>query len=269
VPVPRLLAIALCALLLACAGPVADSHGAKVTHFTVQSRFVDQKMRSTLVVPEGGGRGLLVFLHGRGGDEDSHLRPYVLGPLNALGDRAPTVVFPDGGESSYWHRRRSGDWARYVVDEVIPEALGRSRAADRRVAIGGISMGGFGAFDIARLFPRRFCAAGGHSAAIWRRAGESAPGAFDDARDFGRHHLVRLAARRPERFSGLRLWADTGRADPFAGGIGTFVANLRANDVAITFKRWAGGHTGDYWAAHWDEYLRFYARALSACKTRT
>ena len=26
-----------------------------------------------------------------------------------------------------------------------------------------------------------------------------------------------------------------------------------------------GGHDGDYWNAHWGEYLRFYAGALAKC----
>jgi S-formylglutathione hydrolase FrmB len=78
---------------------------------------------------------------------------------------------------------------------VIPEVVKRFGADGRRVAIGGISMGGFGAYDIARLNPGRFCAVAGHSPALWR----------------------------------------------------------------------TGGHDGDYWNAHWPDYARFYARALSRC----
>jgi hypothetical protein len=26
-----------------------------------------------------------------------------------------------------------------------------------------------------------------------------------------------------------------------------------------------GGHDGDYWGAHYDDYLRFYAQALKNC----
>ena len=28
-------------------------------------------------------------------------------------------MFPNGGEDSYWHNRRSGAWASYVLDEVM------------------------------------------------------------------------------------------------------------------------------------------------------
>lgn len=47
-----------------------DTHGARVEHFELRSRAVIRTLRETLVLPEGSsgrGRGLLVFLHGRGG----------------------------------------------------------------------------------------------------------------------------------------------------------------------------------------------------------
>jgi S-formylglutathione hydrolase FrmB len=154
-----------------------------------------------------------------GGDEAAGRSPWGIrrgrGRGEALGDRAPAVVFPDGSEASYWHRRRSGDWARYVVDEVIPAAVRRAHADPSRVAIGGISMGGFGGFDIARLHPRRFCAVGGHSAALWLRGGDTAPGAFDDAADFARNDVIGIARTRGRAAWGrAALWLDGGTADP-------------------------------------------------------
>ena len=69
--------------------------------------------------------------------------------LGQLGPRAPAVLFPDGDDHSYWHDRRDGRWETYVLREAIPAAIRRLRADPRRVAIGGISMGGYGAFNIA------------------------------------------------------------------------------------------------------------------------
>src|SRR6185437_613719 len=81
--------------------------------------------------------------------------------------------------------------------------------------IGGISMGGFGALDLARLAPRRFCAVGGHSAAPWRSGGETPVGAFDDAGDFARYDVVGIARRHPRLFENARVWLDVGTDDPF------------------------------------------------------
>ena len=58
-------------------------------------------------------------------------------------------------------------------------------------------MGGFGAYDLARLYPGTFCAVGGDSAALWRNGGESAQGAFDNAEDFARHDVIGAARGAP------------------------------------------------------------------------
>ena len=244
--------------------PSTDRAAQTVERYEVQSRFVHRRLAQTAVVPAGGGAGrpLLVFLHGRGpAGNEANTNGAFFAALRALGTRAPVVVFPNGGEHSYFHARRSGDWAGYVLDEVIPQAVQRLEADPRRVAIGGISMGGFGAFDIARRRPSRFCAVGGHSAALWLRSGDTAPGAFDNAADFGRHDLIRVArARGRAPWGSARLWLDGGRADPFR------VADERfASALSIPMHHWAGGHDGAYWQRHYKRYLRFYAAALAAC----
>jgi enterochelin esterase-like enzyme len=150
--------------------PPVNTLGARILHLTIDSRFVHGAMPLTLVTPAGGGahRPLLVFLHGLhslGYDNNSQLTDQMFAALHALGPRAPDIAFPYG-DDSYWVNSASGAWTSYVLDEVIPKALTVLNADPRRVAIGGISMGGYGAYEIARLDPGRFCAVGGHSAAI-------------------------------------------------------------------------------------------------------
>jgi S-formylglutathione hydrolase FrmB len=136
------------------------------------------------------------------------------------------------------------------------------------VAIGGTSMGGFGAYDIARLNPGHFCAVGGHSPAIWLTGGDTAAGAFDDATDFARHNLVAGARTKPGRWVGPRLWLDAGRTDPFQPGDRAFVSALKAHHVPIrAHLTWHGGHEHAYWQRHWPAYLDFYASALAHCAT--
>jgi enterochelin esterase-like enzyme len=171
-------------------------------------------------------------------------------------------VLLNGGGHSYFHDRRDGPWGSMLLDEAIPDAEHRFHTSSR-VAIGGISMGGFGALYVAGLAPGRICAAGGHSAALWLHAGDSAPGAFDDAEDFAAHSVFREAAL--GRFDRLPVWVDVGTADPFRTADTTLAQELRARHVAVTFHVWPGGHEGSYWRSHWPAYLRFYARALARC----
>jgi enterochelin esterase-like enzyme len=190
-----------------------------------------------------------VFLHGRGDNgEDSNVNDAFFKALAAQGARAPAVVFPDGGNHG-------------VLDEVIPRAISELHADPNRVAIGGISMGGFGALDLARFHPHRFCAVGAHSPALWQTAGETARGASDDAHDFAHHDVIGAARRHRNLFAGTPVWLDAGSADPFQPGD-------RALDRArrsVRLRTYPGAHEGAYWRAHNGAYLRFYAAALASC----
>jgi len=249
------------------AGP--RRHGARVEHFEIRSAAVHRTVPEAVVVPhgtDGSGRPLLVFLHGRGNGADSNLRDAMFAALRPLGDRAPVIAFPDGGRDRYWHDRRRGAWGRYVLEEVIPETQRRFHTDPRRVALGGISMGGFGAYDLMLHSHRRFCAVGGHSPALWQTGGETAPGAFDDAQDFARHNIVAAARSKPAAFARQPLWLDAGTEDPFDRGDRALVGALRAAGVGIRVSRWAGGHDTGYWDRHWRSYLAWYARALARCR---
>jgi S-formylglutathione hydrolase FrmB len=236
---------------------------AQIVHVTIRSRFVHAREPITLVSPPGGGSGrpLLIFLHGRGGDQNSELSDQFFAALDALGARGPDVAFPYGGDHSYWHDRASGAWAEYVLREVLPVSLRRLHADPARVAIGGISMGGFGAYDIARLDPGRFCAIGGDSAALWPAGSDTAAGAFDNAADFARNNLLAITAADPQVYERAHLWLDGGDQDPFHVADETLAAHL-----GIRMHVWPGGHDYAYWNAHWGSYLRFYAASLTNCK---
>jgi S-formylglutathione hydrolase FrmB len=269
----RLLLVGLCltaavllAVVVAQPGTALRTRGAGIAHFTIKSRFVRRAMPVAIVVPAGGGSGrpLLVFLHGRGANQDSELSDQLFRALSALGRRAPDIVFPYGGDHSYWHDRADGAWAEYVLREVIPDAVKRVQADPTRIAIGGISMGGFGAYDLARLAPARFCAVGGHSAALWTSAADAAPGAFDNATDFARNDVIGFVRAHPTLYGHARVWLDGGDRDPFHTA-----DQVLARVLGTRLHVWPGGHDSAYWNAHWGTYLRFYATALATCKPRS
>src|SRR4051812_3091372 len=264
------------------AGP--DKHGASVRRFTVKSRLVGRSLHEIGVVPAGLATGerrpMLVFLHGRGTGPGSSLSGEFYAGLARLGKRAPVVVAMDGGDHSYWHDRRDGRWGSYVLKEAIPEAVRRLPVDSSRGAIGGVSMGGRrgvrppraravlppGAGPPAELARhRRFCAVGGHSPAFWLSSGQTAPGAFDNARDFRRHSVYRWVRRHRHPYGSTPLWIDRGRSDPFTSYDAAVVRALRARGAKLSSHGWPGAHTGKYWRAHMARYLRFYARALARC----
>ena len=248
----------------------AETHGARILRLTVHSRAMGEDLGLDVVVPRGEERRrpLLVFLHGRGGSNETFVEDEAMfEALANLGRRAPVMAFPGGGDHGYWHDREEGDWDRYVVHEVIPLAAREGDADPRRVAIGGISMGGFGAYDIALHHPGRFCAVGGHSPALWLAAEDTAPEAFDDAEDFEANDVIARVRANPGAFGPIPIWNDAGTEDPFLIGDVAFDDALEEGGADITaHDTWHGGHDSAYWDSHWTAYLGFYAKALAECR---
>src|SRR5438067_3429393 len=177
------LAVALCSA--SCGSAKHElAPSPRVANFALRSKLMGRTLYEELVTPAGGGKGrpLLVFLQGYGATPSDTVSAAFTTALRRLGDRAPVVFLPEG-DVGWWHNDSDGPWGSYVLREAIPAALRRSGAAPHRVAIGGISMGGFGSLDLARLAPGRFCAVGGQSAAMWFRGADTAAGVFDDAED--------------------------------------------------------------------------------------
>jgi S-formylglutathione hydrolase FrmB len=136
-----------------------------------------------------------------------------------------------------------------VLREAIPAGIARTHA--RRVAIGGISMGGYGALLAGSRRPSRFCAVGAQSPALWLSAGDTAPGAFDDAADYARNNVFRLRPPHP-------LWIDLGASDPFRTAT---LAYARRAGVRAHVE--PGGHDARLWNAFTPRFLRFFAGACA------
>lgn len=246
-----------------------NRHGARLVHIEIQSRAVGRKLGLNVIVPKRTGprgkRWLMVMLHGRGGSE-STFNDVVFEGLGELGGRrAPIYAFPSGGDHGYWHDRSGGNWGSWVMKEVIPTLERRFGIDPDRIALGGISMGGFGAYDLALKYPGRFCAVGGHSPALWFAGSETAPGAFDDEADFARNDVVGTVQENPDAFGKTRVWNDYGSEDPFRPYDEGFVSALETGDADFTAHSWPGAHGGSYWHSHWPDYQRFYVNSLAHC----
>ena len=251
---------------------VADgaTDGTSVERYDLRSTAAGRRLVQTVVLPEGDPRGrpLLVLLHGRAQDPDRLAQAPLRAALAALGDRAPVVLLPADDGGSYWHDRDSGRWASYVLYEAIPTVVRRYGLDGGRKAIGGISMGGAGAFALAAAAPGRFCAVGGHSAALWTSPRTVDAGAYDDAADFARHDPVAPVRTGTQQRYRVPLWLDVGRDDRFLPAVRTFAAALRARGEDVRLSTWPGDHEERYWQRHMDRYARFYAGALADCAPR-
>ena len=126
----------------------------KVSTFALKSKLFGRPFDETLVTPTGGGDGqgaarLPARLRRHA---ERHAQPRLrLGAAPARATARRSSLLPEG-DIGWWHDRKEGDVG--LVRPRRGDPRGARRAAARtsdRVAIGGISMGGFGALDLGRL----------------------------------------------------------------------------------------------------------------------
>lgn len=119
-------------------------------------------------------------------------------------------------------------------------------------AIGGISRGGFWAYEIALRHPDVFGIVGGHSA-FFTEDLTVVPPAFNPLEIALNSSFLTEA--------NLRMYLDNGASDPAGVEEQLFSSRLTSRGIAHTYVvNPVGDHDETYWAAHVSEYLAFYGR---------
>jgi S-formylglutathione hydrolase FrmB len=206
---------------------------------------------------------LVLELYGRGGD---HLVPFAtdnlaLGhyqsALVAAGTAPFAIATVDAGPDSYWHKRASGiDPQRMILEEYLPLLAERGLVV-KRFALHGESMGGYGALLLAqRLGKARVAAVAVDAPAIFRRAGDTAPGAFDGPEDFAANDVTRGSAK----LDGIPIRIVCGSLDPFYDAVQAFVALPHSPAIATAYDR--AGHSPGYWRSQTRDQLSFLTQHL-------
>ncbi|HYF75389.1 MAG TPA: prolyl oligopeptidase family serine peptidase, partial [Candidatus Nitrosocosmicus sp.] len=98
---------------------------------------------------------LLLFLHGAGerGEELELVKRHAIPRMIEDGQEFPFIaVTPQCPADSYW------DMHFDTIDELLKELEVSYSIDSHRIYLTGISMGGFGAFDLAMAYPDRFAA---------------------------------------------------------------------------------------------------------------
>ncbi|NDJ85817.1 MAG: hypothetical protein GYB66_08020 [Chloroflexi bacterium] len=160
------------------------------------------------------------------------------------------IVMPYGGEIANLNIfYRDGSYEYVILNEVMPaveEDFCLQTSGSGR-AIGGISRGGFWAYEIGLRHPEQFTAIGGHSPV------------FDLYHAPETHNPLNLIENIEWADDYPRLYIDRGRDDYWQVNIDLMAPRLAANDIPATIViRETGTHEDGYWAAHLHEYLAFY-----------
>lgn len=197
---------------------------------------------------------VIYLMHGSNDDDGGWVRLGLKDVLDqgiANGSIPPVItVMPFGEWIANENQFEAVSWENVFLQELMPLVEGQYRIDARKAtrAIGGISRGGFWAFEIAFRHPELFSAVGGHSAF------------FDDYNAPPEYNPLRLVQTAPDLDS-LRIWLDRGKDDFAAPGLD--LMNERLNERGLPFQYTVypeGQHYFTYWQQHVAEYMQFYGQ---------
>lgn len=211
---------------------------------------------------------VIFLLHGGHGDAGGWLAcgavTEVLYKLYSSGKLPPAVVItPDGndkrGSSPYWDPQyfdgSNGEVATLIGSELVQEVQSRYRVLKdpKFWAMGGLSSGGWGAFNIGLRYLDRFNILFSHS------------GYFTDDSGPANSPIKLVQKLSPEERSSLRVYLDAGVGDKeFLDESAQFQQKLVGLGIVNAFNVFPGGHGttgGDtgwhYWHKHLEDSLSY------------
>jgi S-formylglutathione hydrolase FrmB len=223
----------------------------------------------------------LYFLHGLGGNSESLFNNGMWSLVDELRERKKigdfVIITPDAGRSFYINSKDGvSKYEDFFFKEFIPAMEKRYHLSSTRTgrAIGGISMGGYGALRAAFTHPEMFSAVSAHSAALI----ENLPKGSAQA---GMAGIVGPAFGRPldteywkkespfvyaraANLRGLRIYFDCGDADQygFNAGAESLDRILTGRNISHEFHIYPGGHDWQYFSEHLPASLQFDSKAL-------
>jgi enterochelin esterase-like enzyme len=210
---------------------------------------------------------VMYMLHGNGGNytewTDSYL-PEQVDRLIVTGEvPSMIVVMPDDAETTYWANWSDGGprWADYVTFDVVNTIDQRYRTLPHSEsrAIGGLSMGGLGALNLAFKHPDVFGVVGAHSPSV--RLEPDPMLWFLKGDDFWENNPIWLAQHRTG-LDTLKIWIDDGSEDVWLPNIEAVHDALVEEGLNPIWHVYPGPHEAEYWIEHLPDYLRFYGSAL-------
>ncbi len=190
---------------------------------------------------------VLYLLHGQTYKADQWIR---LGAVKAVddlilsGESMPfIIVFPD---DRYWYSSESGpSFGVRLVDGLIPyiDQTYRTLPDRNHRAIGGLSRGAGWALRLGLTRWETFGHIGLHSLAVLETDGNSIDG-WLKAIPASAHPVI---------------YMDIGKSDAELGRAKLVETSFTKYQIPHELHIYIGEHTEDYWAAHVEEYIRWYA----------
>ena len=189
---------------------------------------------------------VLYLLHGQTYTNDQWLRLGAVEAADSLirsGESVPfIIVFPD---DRYWNLPPGAGFGQRLVEELIPyiDATYRTLPSRNQRAIGGLSRGAGWALRLGLTRWDLFSSIGLHSLAVLQRDASEITDWLDE---------IPLSSR-------PRLFMDIGDNDPELTMATRVESYFNEFGLPHEWHLYSGAHTEEYWMAHVEEYIRWYA----------
>ncbi len=261
----RLITLYTLLILLGLPLPAVSYQGCAETSGTIERRpyrsaLIETNMVVTVYTPPCYDQTerdypVLYLLHGSASDDNHWLQIGLAEALNegiTQGTLPPLIaVLPFGNWVANENQFGDDSWESVFIQELMPQVESAYRVAQTRTerAIGGISRGGFWAFEIAFRHPELFSAVGGHSPF------------FDLNNAPPEYNPLDLALTAPG-LDTLRIWMDRGPDDFSRQAMNVMQERLNQGGLSYIYQLYPqGDHSDPYWAQHVMDYLLFYTTA--------
>lgn len=254
---------------------------------TVKSPALGRRADVSLWVPQAPAQGLsrvpqigtlLILLHGvygshwvwaqKGGAHRTAQRLLTGGEIEPLVIAMPNDgLHRDGSGYLTWPSQNAGsheDVERWIVEEIpaIAHLAAPTLRADAKIAIAGLSMGGYGALRLGAKYATRFAAISAHSSIT--DVDDLVPFVEEPITDYlacgSRDELSALFWLRKHSKSLPPLRFDCGVDDSLLESNRRLHQALNSASIEHTYEEFSGGHEWPYWHEHVTETLRFVDR---------
>ncbi|MBV9581600.1 MAG: OpgC domain-containing protein [Chloroflexi bacterium] len=257
-------------------GPVSDAAGkiqGTLLEPEFQSAALNAKQRYFIYLPpnyqtSGQRYPVLYMLHGEGGRSE-WIGNGLIGKADAgivSGQLPAMIIVLPQGDLGYWvnHQNNGPRWGDYLTKDLVQlvDTTYPTLTTPKYRAIGGMSMGGYGALYNGFTQPALFGIVGAHAPSL-RDGNDKSLSFLPRGSAFDAWDPVNLAGTAPG-IEGLRIWIDTSDGDPWKNRAQDLHNRLVQRHIPDEWHTFSGTHGGSYWSDHTQQYLDFYGRAFRA-----
>jgi enterochelin esterase-like enzyme len=252
------------------AGPSGAALHGSLRQVQFHSQALDRDMPYLIYLPPTYGLQdkrypVVYLLHGAGQRIDEWLSYGIVETADRMissNQISPMLLVMPLGDLGYWvnHVDDRDRWGDYVTADVVRnvDSSFRTESDGKYRAVGGISMGGYGALVLAFNNPQVFQHVAANSPSLHP---EGSLGILGTGDEFAQRDPVTLAAT--AGLNGLGIWLDIGATDPWLPRVAQLDHALNARGIEHNWTLGDGGHDGEYWQRNVAAYLRFYSAGFN------